>query len=259
MLDQHNPPPHRAATTSLAAAAPQYGQHGVCVFPLARDSKVPLVSKEQGGHGFLDATADVERIKQTWTAHPDANIGCWPGRSGLIAFDMDTPAAEQAARTCGLLAEPGPVVRTPHGKHLYFQRPPERCGNVWVHGVLLARCDDGYTVLPPSRVDGADYRWIGKFDELKPLPPDVVALLRNGNGRHAPLELPAVIPKGRRNDLLFRRGCAMRGQGFSAAAILAAIAVENASRCKPPLEPDELEKIIASIARYPAGPEERSA
>ena len=108
---------------TLRAAALEYARHRLWIFPLAPGSKVPLIPKEQGGRGFLDASVDVGQVDRWWSAEPRANIGCWPGRSGLVAFDMDTRAARQAAQVCGLLAEPVPTVETPHGQHLYFRRP----------------------------------------------------------------------------------------------------------------------------------------
>src|SRR5436190_2113278 len=106
---------------TLREAALEYARRGLWVFPLGAGSKVPLVPKDQDGRGFLDASVDVRQVNRWWSAHPEANVGLWPGRSGLIAFDMDTPEARQAAHVCGLLAEPVPVVETPHGQHLYFR------------------------------------------------------------------------------------------------------------------------------------------
>jgi putative DNA primase/helicase len=54
-----------------------------------------------------------------------------------------------------------------------------------------------------------------------------------------------------RNMTLTSLGGSMRRRGMSEEAILAALLVENAARCKPPLEPDEVRGIAASIAKYP--------
>jgi len=45
----------------------------------------------------------------------------------------------------------------------------------------------------------------------------------------------------------------MRQRGMTEGAILAALLVENAERCDPPKDDEEVAKIAASIARYPAG------
>jgi len=46
----------------------------------------------------------------------------------------------------------------------------------------------------------------------------------------------------------------MRRRGFSERAIAAALAVENAERCQPPLDAAEVATIAASVARYPPEP-----
>jgi hypothetical protein len=45
----------------------------------------------------------------------------------------------------------------------------------------------------------------------------------------------------------------MRRQGLGEEAIRAALRVENDARCEPPLDDDEVDRIAASIAGYPAG------
>jgi hypothetical protein len=59
------------------------------VFPLAPQSKVPVIAKEDGGHGYLDATTDPEQINTWWVARPEANIGVDCGRSRIVVFDLD--------------------------------------------------------------------------------------------------------------------------------------------------------------------------
>ena len=74
----------------------------------------------------------------------------------------------------------------------------------------------------------------------------------NGDGHRQPLTpLPTQIPEGQRNDTLFRLGAALRHYAASAAAIQAALHAENAARCAPPLPDDEVDRIVASVTRYP--------
>jgi putative DNA primase/helicase len=68
-----------------------------------------------------------------------------------------------------------------------------------------------------------------------------------------PLTAGQPIPEGRRNETLFRIGCAMRGRGAKEEEILAVIRVEN-RRCEPPLWEAELIGIARSAARYRPGP-----
>lgn len=62
------------------------------VFPLAPQSKVPVIAKEDGGHGYLDATTDPEQINAWWVARPEANIGVDCGRSRTLLSAAQTAA-----------------------------------------------------------------------------------------------------------------------------------------------------------------------
>ena len=41
---------------------------------------------------------------------PSANIGLWPGPSGLVVIDLDGAEGEATGQRCGLLSEPTLVV-----------------------------------------------------------------------------------------------------------------------------------------------------
>jgi hypothetical protein len=81
-------------------------------------------------------------------------------------------------------------------------------------------------------------------EEDAPLQPDGGELPRK-----API-LAGPIPLHRRNQTLIRLAGAMRRIGASQPAILAALAVENESRCEAPLDGKELEDIAASASCY---------
>jgi hypothetical protein len=58
-----------------------------------------------------------------------------------------------------------------------------------------------------------------------------------------------MIPEGRRNQTLFRIGCAVRARGGGVEEILAAMEIIN-RRCLPPLDERELRAIALSASRY---------
>lgn len=72
--------------------------------------------------------------------------------------------------------------------------------------------------------------------------------------REAADEARAPIPIGRRNVALTELAGALRAQNLGEAAIRAALRAENAERCVVPLDEREVDRIAASIARYPPGP-----
>jgi hypothetical protein len=95
---------------------------------------------------------------------------------------------------------------------------------------------------------------------LQPLPdwllPALGCAARNGeNGApRAHVEPGEVIPDGSRDDTLTRMAGAMRAKGFDESAILAALLATNETRCVPPLEAGQVEKIARSVSRYEPDP-----
>ncbi len=159
---------------SMLEAALRYAAQGWHVFPLGERGKRPLVSEEDGGRGFHDATTVHRVICDWWGEHPNANIGLAPGRSGLCVLDADGPLGESAACSRGLL-DPAPLFaltgRAAGGRHLYFRHPGFRVGNRKLASKIDVRCDDGYVVLPPSvHPSGVVYRWVGRASDIRPLP-----------------------------------------------------------------------------------------
>ena len=51
--------------------------------------KTPLLRREDGGRGYLDATDDPDTITSWWTRWPSANVGLACGGSGLTIIDID--------------------------------------------------------------------------------------------------------------------------------------------------------------------------
>jgi hypothetical protein len=164
------------------------------VFPLRPMSKVPMLSREQGGRGCLDATRDPAIITGWWERWPSCNIGLATGtRSGIYVVDVDgnKGGAETMRR---LVEEHGRIPdtlrsRTGSGWHLFFRLPPtpvRQGANVLGPGVDT-RSTGGYVVAPPSvHPSGARYRWI---TDARPAPmPGWLALLC------APPPAPAAPP-----------------------------------------------------------------
>src|SRR5689334_1889561 len=78
-------PIDRLKTWALA-----YAGDGLHVFPLMPGLKKPVISKDDGGHGFYDATTDMQLIEDWWRRYPGANIGIRTGApSGLLIIDVD--------------------------------------------------------------------------------------------------------------------------------------------------------------------------
>jgi hypothetical protein len=241
-------------------AALRYASLGYRVFPCAVGTKEPLTE-----HGFHDATASPEQIERWWAQHPTANIGI--ATAGLLVIDID------GERNAWLTDEPerlvdltcGPLTITPHGGRHYFFRQPVgkswRCTESRLAPKVDTRANGGYIIVPPSTIDGKVYQWAPREELDKPPEdlPEPPAWLAEELDRLAAGTAPATadpaeanrIPSGHRNATLARLAGAMRRVGMSQAEIAAALLQVNKDRCDPPLSAREVERVAASIARYP--------
>jgi len=156
---------------ALIDFALQYAARGWHVFPLRPRSKLPLLSKKEGGRGFHDATTDRQQLEAWWAREPNANIGLATGASGLVVIDVDGPEGlkelEAAARQHG---GEWPMPRTlvsrtgrAGGFHLFYQQPAgATIPSSQVKGSHVdIRGSSGYVILPPSiHPSGAVYQWV---------------------------------------------------------------------------------------------------
>jgi putative DNA primase/helicase len=259
-------------TITLLESALAYAARGWPVFPLVPRTKLPLTQ-----NGFKSATTDTEQITRWWTATPDANIGVPTGeRSGITVLDVDVKPwkNQHGDETLGaLLAEHGSLPATLEqttwsgGTQFIFRyEPGVRNSSGKLGPALDIRGEGGYVVVPPSYVheDGREgtYSWrVLLPPETMPLaamPDWIVARLRTTD-REPQAERPtlrttrasgASVRIGQRNAHLAHLAGVMRRPGISEDGILAALRVENQTRCVPPLADAEVCRIANSITRY---------
>jgi hypothetical protein len=243
-----------AACVGGEAAALDLAAAGYNVFPIRPGQKVPATR-----NGVKDATTAERTILTWWDRAPGAGIGVATG-SGLIVLDVD---GEQGAESLRVLeAEHGelPVtvtVETPGGgRHYHFSTEKNIRNSAGKLGAGLdIRGDGGYVVAPPSQhPNGGRYEWLVGPDEcpVAQAPGWLVELLREQR-REPAAKIAEAIPDGERNSTLASLAGSMRRRGMGESEILAALAATNAERCRPPLDPGEVEQIAASICKYPAG------
>lgn len=228
----------------------QLAENGWPVFPVQPGEKRPCGRLVE--HGLKEATTDPQTIRDWWGVVPSANIGFATGP--IFAIDEDIPGAWDEL-TEGWDVPDTLTVRTPSGgRHFYFRAPPgvtvRNSAGKLAEGIDV-RGAGGYTVFPPSETDAGAYTFIQRA-KVAPAPDELTDLLTRSESGHAERGEPVEgdIPQGRRNDALFRMGCAMRRKGFGKTSIERALQAENQVRCTPPLPQDEVQKIAASAARY---------
>jgi replicative DNA helicase len=270
--------PKPSALSALGRAALWYAEHlGWRVFPL-HDADASGCScggadcMSWGKHprtqrGCLDATTAPDTIRGWWTRWPSANVGVATG-GGLVVVDIDPrhggdEAFDEMRAKFGAAPDTVEALTGGGGRHIYLAVPEgaQVRNSAGLLGVGLdVRGEGGYVVAPPSvHGSGKAYAW-----EASSRPGEVTVatvpsawlvsmtarprlrLLAGGAAGEA-------IPEGKRNETLFRRASSMRASGFERDAILAAVAMENETRCSPPVDPAEVKALVESVCRYPAG------
>jgi P4 family phage/plasmid primase-like protien len=245
----------------------RYLRLGWPVFPLGVASKVPLISKEDGGRGCLDATLNEKQVREWWGKWPRANIGLATGHSWW-ALDIDVKKGGDESwdllrRQYPALPETIEQVTGTLGKHILYQEPTDfsiRNTESEIGQGIDTRGKGGYIVAAPSihPVTRREYFWDGieeiEQQKIAPAPAWLLRILREAGERKpgAPgaTKTPPKIQQGGRNTTLFKAAARARRFGWDEKAILASLVVLNQDRCEPPLPHDELARIAASAAKY---------
>ncbi len=148
---------NRTLATALAFAV-----HGLAVFPVGSNCKVPRTP-----HGYKDASRDPAVIRAWWSANPFANLACATGHvSGVFVLDVDVKGAN-GLRTLDELERAHSRLpttwrtRTPSGgAHIWFRQPERTFRNrVGFAPGLDVRTCGGSVAAPPSERDGRSYTW----------------------------------------------------------------------------------------------------
>lgn len=197
-----------APRLNMRPAAESYARMGLCVFPIAPRSKVPLTPR-----GVHDATTDLHQIGAWWSQWPDANIGIACGeRSGLFVVDIDGPEGE--ASLAALEAErgplpPAPTVVTGKGRHMYFRHYPGARNSAGRLGERVdTRGDGGYVVAPPSMHEsGRRYEWDPGAGPGERRRPEVPEWLCEALAKRAPAQASTWTPSTERDAERSRRYC----------------------------------------------------
>ena len=219
--------------TLLEEAALGYARRGWRVFPLAPGRKVPLIRKEQGGHGCHDGTTNLEQVTHWWRATPRANIGIATGRaSNLFVLDIDPdhdgPASFAALEDQFERLPQTFTVRTGSGGlHLYYCFPQDIPAGATLtisqglHGLfrgLDSRGEGGYVAAPPSvHPSGALYE-VADPRHPAEMPPWLVMLLIRMPvvvARPTTHSRPVVLPRSNRPliDTIVERTVQLAGEG----------------------------------------------
>ena len=241
-------------------AALDYGRLGWSVIPIECRGKQPLIRWEVYQYRHPDA-GEVFQWFRHW---PDANIAIVTGVvSGLVVLDIDPRQGADAALQ-ELVRLHGPMTQTVEartgggGCHLYFDHPGEILHNrVGLAPGVDLRGDGGYVVAPPSvHASGEPYRWGRSPDicRLAPLPDWLRETTEEQSRRGHPLShwgrlLRKGAVQGERNNTIASLAGHLLWHGVDSEVTTELLLTWNATRCRPPLEPEEVVRTVASITR----------
>lgn len=243
-----------------------YARCGSRVHPLRPGSKLPLLNDWP-----RRASTDPVTIAVWFRQWPDAGIAIATGdASGVVVVDVDPrhggdESLHELEREHGEIPATWRCLTAGAGLHLYFRHPGGRVGNavgLWP-GIDL-RGDGGYVVAPPTVLDGGRaYAWeIGYGPHEVPLADPPAWLLerirRPATGADArPTEEWAALVRGpivagSRNDAVARLAGYLLRRRPAPRVVLELLRAWSESRCRPPLDDDEITRTVDSIARREA-------
>ena len=253
-------------------AALNYASDGIAVFPVIANGKKPCTP-----NGCKDAKTDKRAINYWWDKWECSNIGIATGpTSRLVVIDLDISdekgkdgykELEKWQEVNGKFPQTARALSGSGGMHYYFRTDEKYKNRAGILPGVDVRGEGGYIVAPPSiHPNGNAYKWIESPEEVGIAEVDEVVKkflsMKEVEKSHPDANgLPTkkfvlpigAIPSGQRNDTIFRLASSLQSQGFSDAAISAAVNQVNVEQCSPPLESAEVETLINQALQYNKG------
>ena len=133
-----------------------YARLGIPIFPCVVNGKRPACP-----NGFKDATTN-EDIINRWWAQADYNLALEPDKAGWCVIDIDPrhrgdESWERVTTELHDMVTTRTVITPSGGRHLYFHGSlPSTVGKLGPG--LDTRGRGGYVLVPPSVIDGREYR-----------------------------------------------------------------------------------------------------
>ncbi len=252
----------------LGKIALQLVRWGFAVFPCKPNEKRPNVKR-----GCNDWTTDEADVIEHWKRHPHDNIGitCGTPSGGLLVFDFDVDedsgkdglaTLREWEASHGELPETCVAITGSGGRHYLYMTDRTNIRPSVNHELGVdVRCDGSYIIAPGSiHPNGELYEWSVSPDDCEVAQANgsvydfLDHIQRNGGEEEGAkpkkrFELPATIKKGERDDTLFRYAASLRSRGRSDEEIKMAVAGANATRCKPPMDSSDIERICRQAAK----------
>jgi len=235
-----------------------YEKRGWCVIPCKPGTKVPAVDWKK----YQENKSTKNQLENWWADNPDYNVAIVTGEiSGITLIDIDGSKGIESLTT---LPEPLPDTRrhyTPHGTHhLYQYQSLLYTGANFLPGIDV-RNDGGIAVMPPSVVDGEEYKVEANSDVFSrfDLPPDVLYQRKH---EIIPLEdqyiesnnwiteaMKEGCSEGDRNTTAIRLAGYFKSKGMHSDITDTLLSIYG-ERCDPPMDLVEIHTVVGSAERY---------
>ncbi|MBZ5532712.1 MAG: bifunctional DNA primase/polymerase [Acidobacteriia bacterium] len=220
------------------------------VFPCR--GKVPM---ETGG--YKNASEDEVKVREWWTRYPNANVGIAPGPSGLTVLDIDHGVRDEAHLREFLSAHDIPetfAVRTGRrpefAVQLYYGEPIPSVGG-WELGGCKGdvRGIKGHVMAAGSVHPDSGEPYAVLWDKpIAPVPTRVRALRAKPDDEHTVRDDNAPITEWRNENMIRLLGKA-RAAGLTDEEIRTR-ALNINERMQPPLDDEELERLITNACKF---------
>lgn len=224
---------------STLEVALSFASLNVKVFPLKYNTKDGQIV-----HSWLKEASVDENVITNWFKDTNNNLGICTG-NGLAVIDIDRKHSDAGMKWMEENIRKFPVtmvVQTPSGGlHIYYWVNKSIHNKVRIIDEVDIRGEHGYVVGAGSVVNGKSYKIV--VDHTIADANDFIYDFLDGSK----------IQEGHRNDTLFKKACSLQAKGIDDTKIRECIQYENEMHCYPPLQKDEVNKIVDSALRYDKG------
>ncbi len=237
---------------------------GFAVFPLWPNTKLPYADE-----GVTVATRDKAKLREWFERRPNMNYAVETG--GGVVLDVDVKHGQPGLQSLEDLAVDGVEfpntlqVTTPtDGIHIYYSSDTAIGQRDLAPGINV-RATGGYAVGPGSTIDGEAYK-ISNDTKTVLVPQTLLPRLskpgeKRGNTQTplCELDLPSNVQRGiayletlletlegTRNNTAFKVACQLKEHGLSETRIYETMLDYWNTKCNPPLDEYELEKVVQS-------------
>jgi len=239
-------------TASLKGALHLVENFGLHVFPLSKNSKIPIRNLKWREV----STNDHAQVRAWALAHPGCNFAVDCEKSGITVIDIDRKKDSNGFDSIRKLIEehgslpPTLSVDTPsNGRHVFYKGLTKTSQSLMGKGIDT-RSKGGYVVAPGSRIGEKSYRILKSHLEIAKAPKWIGSLLQAEKREKNPVGEGEIV-EGERNGRLTSLAGSARSQGCGDQEILALLLTANEERVRPPLPRHEIETIVKSVLRYP--------